>query len=127
MRAIQQRLALNTERNKKISLAHKGKIISTEHRQKLREAHTGRVMTQEDRIKMARAAVLREQRRREARPRIPVVCTYDGRQFESIYGASDSYGVDPNQILKVLCGDYRHTRGLSFSYLNPKHQPGRAA
>lgn len=49
----------------------------------------------------------------------PVVCNWDGRQFESLMTAADYYGVDRKHLSAVVRGRKKTVRGLSFSYLNP--------
>ncbi len=46
-----------------------------------------------------------------------IICTTDGRIFDSIGEAAIYYGVFRENIRKVLCGKYRQTGGKSFEHV----------
>lgn len=54
--------------------------------------------------------------RNPGRRKIRIICTNDGKKYNSINEAAIAYGVFRENIRKVLYGKYKHTGGKHFDY-----------
>lgn len=68
-----------------------------------------RLLTREERTAIIVASVGR-----------PVECMTDGRKFEASRDAADFYGVSRSRVCDVLRGRLKHTKGLTFRYLEKR-------